>query len=450
MDYGIDLSVHNGAVDFEKLKAAGNSFVILRAGYGWDLSQKDPKFEEYYKQAKAAGLDVGAYYYSYARNEDEAAKEVECLLSWIKDKVFEYPIYIDMEDADAWKGRNGNPSGSMQAQVANVAMPLIEAAGYYAGIYSSQYWFDCYLAGLTENFDRWVASWGKNDGAQYGEFKPMHQYTSEYRLDGKRYDRNVCHVNYPQKIKEAGLNGYRKDDNMAKTPHEIYLDVNGKAFDVDGYFGAQCWDGVMHVNRKYWGGSVHHCGGDGYVHNLWTNRRNNGMLNDFVEVPNVGNAQDGDVFIWKKGAPECPASHIAIFRCWAANTGKTRAVFLGQNQGGYNGAFNQKEIGVAGVLGVFRPKCYVNKAAAPAGINWIAEDGTATFTVDNVRIHKDSPDGPVIPGVTYNRGQSVRYFAKCAYKGHRWVKYHRASGGIGVVAVSNSEKHGVEPWATFK
>ncbi len=85
-----------------------------------------------------------------------------------------------------------------------------------------------------------------------------------------------------------------------------------------------------------------------------------------------------------------------------------------------------------------------------SGVKWTAENGTATFTRDHINIHKDGPDGPVISGVQYNAGQSVRYFAKCAYKGHRWVKYHRAGGGVGCVAVSGSETRGVDPWATFK
>lgn len=85
-----------------------------------------------------------------------------------------------------------------------------------------------------------------------------------------------------------------------------------------------------------------------------------------------------------------------------------------------------------------------------SGIKWTAENGTATFTRNNIRIHEDGPTGKVISGVQYNAGQSVRYFAKCAYKGHRWVKYRRANGGIGCVAVSGSEKQGVDPWATFK
>ena len=58
---GIDVSVHNGAIDWNKVKAAGIQFAILRAGYGRVASQKDGKFEENYKNAKAAGIPVGAY-----------------------------------------------------------------------------------------------------------------------------------------------------------------------------------------------------------------------------------------------------------------------------------------------------------------------------------------------------------------------------------------------------
>ena len=63
---GIDVSVHNGNIDFQKVKAAGYDFVILRAGYGREITQKDSTFEKNYKNAKAAGLQVGAYWYSYA------------------------------------------------------------------------------------------------------------------------------------------------------------------------------------------------------------------------------------------------------------------------------------------------------------------------------------------------------------------------------------------------
>lgn len=243
---------------------------------------------------------------------------------------------------------------------------------------------------------------------------------------------------------------------MAKTPHEIYLAVNGRAFDVDGYYGPQCWDGVMYVNRTYWGGSVHSCGGDTYVYNLWTNRRNNGMLNDFVEVP-MSQAQDGDVFIWAYGAAECPYSHIAIFRKWD-NSGKTRATFLGQNQGGAGGAFNQTSISVSGVMGVLRPKCYVQQAASVptsgadtkkvGNLTVTLENGTATFLKNNINVRDGGPNGKVV--AQYNAGQSVNYWGKWVGNGHRYIFYTSYSGATRCVAVSGSETHGVDPWATFK
>lgn len=85
-----------------------------------------------------------------------------------------------------------------------------------------------------------------------------------------------------------------------------------------------------------------------------------------------------------------------------------------------------------------------------SSIKWIKETGTATFTKNGIRIHNDNPEGRVINGISYNAGQSVKYYEKCAYKGHRWVRYKRASGGVGCVAVSGSETQGKDPWATFK
>ena len=95
---GIDVSQHQGNIDFGKVKAAGYDFVIIRAGYGKYASQKDPYFEQNYAGAKAAGLNVGAYWYSYADSTANAKLEAEACLQVIKGKTFEYPIYFDLEE----------------------------------------------------------------------------------------------------------------------------------------------------------------------------------------------------------------------------------------------------------------------------------------------------------------------------------------------------------------
>lgn len=95
---GIDVSVHNGDIDWGKVKTDGIGFAIIRAGYGRLASQKDKRFEQNYSGAKAAGIPVGAYWYSYAMNENEARQEADVFLSVIKGKQFEMPVYFDLEE----------------------------------------------------------------------------------------------------------------------------------------------------------------------------------------------------------------------------------------------------------------------------------------------------------------------------------------------------------------
>lgn len=98
---GIDVSVHNGAVDWKKVKAGGVDFAVIRAGYGNDISQRDERFEENMQGALDAGLGVGAYWFSYAVNPEDARKEAaackEVLKKW-KGK-FAYPVFYDFEYA---------------------------------------------------------------------------------------------------------------------------------------------------------------------------------------------------------------------------------------------------------------------------------------------------------------------------------------------------------------
>ena len=161
-EYGLDLSVHNGDLDFNAIKAAGNSFVILRAGYG--TSAKDKNFEKYYAAAKAAGLKVGAYLYSYALTPDEGLAEAKAFLEFIKGKVFEYPVYIDMEDADSYKRNHGMPSNDVLCKICENFCSYVQNAGYYVGVYASESWFRNQLKNMSRSYTLWVANWGNNSG----------------------------------------------------------------------------------------------------------------------------------------------------------------------------------------------------------------------------------------------------------------------------------------------
>ena len=210
---GIDLSEHNGIVNFDKLKTSGIDFVLLRAGYGSANlypEQYDAKFEEYYRKAKAAGLGVGAYWYSYAENADMAADEATSFLAALKGKQFDYPVYIDLEE-DKIADQLGKTEYS---NVAAKILSTVERNGYWVGIYASLYYLSNRLdMSKLSRYAVWCAQW--NNECQY-ENAGIWQYTNEHRVNGVvgKVDADYAYYDYPSQIKAKGLNGYaKKSDN---------------------------------------------------------------------------------------------------------------------------------------------------------------------------------------------------------------------------------------------
>lgn len=157
----IDVSTFQQNIDFKKVKAAGIIAVIIRAGYGRETSQKDTQFETHYKNAKAAGLKIGAYWYSYADSVADAQKEATACLACIKGKTFDMPVYIDMEDSSQTKyGKTALTA------MAKAFCEAIKAGGYRAGVYANLNWFTNYLdyATLKKSYSIWLAQYAsKND-----------------------------------------------------------------------------------------------------------------------------------------------------------------------------------------------------------------------------------------------------------------------------------------------
>lgn len=206
MSKGIDISKHNGNIDFARVKAAGIDFVIIRAGYGKSLTQKDPRFEEYYAGAKAVGLDVGAYWYSYANTVPEAISEAECCVAAIKGKRFEYPIYFDLEEKSQFdKGRK------FCSELVGTFCNYLEAAGYFAGLYISRSPLQTHITDrISRRYALWIAEY--NTKCNYTGSYGMWQHTSKGRVDGINgdVDLDICYVGYPAAIKRAKLNGYKE------------------------------------------------------------------------------------------------------------------------------------------------------------------------------------------------------------------------------------------------
>ena len=204
---GIDVSSWQGNIDFGKVKASGIDFVIIRAGFGREVSQKDNCFEQNYKNAKAAGLDVGAYWYSYADSAEDAVREAKACMEVIKGKKFEYPIFFDLEEQSQFaKGKNFCDS------VIKAFCGELEKNGYLAGLYCSTYYLNNFVSNnVAGKYPLWVAQYNYRctyTANKYG----IWQYSSEGRVNGisGNVDMDYCYTDYPNTVKNGGYNGYKK------------------------------------------------------------------------------------------------------------------------------------------------------------------------------------------------------------------------------------------------
>ncbi len=206
--YGVDVSSWQGKIDWQKVKNDGKTFAILRIG---TTKGKDTYFEENYKNAKAAGINIGCYYYTYATTVEEAKKDAEKVLSWLEGKQLEYPVYYDMENS-AQLG-----SGITTAKRTDMCIAFLDMMsekGWFAGTYANGNWFSNYLdkSRLGEKYELWLASWmssglpSRDYSSQYG----MWQYTDSGKVNGisTAVDLDVAYKDYPTIMKNGGYNGY--------------------------------------------------------------------------------------------------------------------------------------------------------------------------------------------------------------------------------------------------
>lgn len=218
---GVDVSQWQGSeIDFKKVKAAGVKFVIIRAGFGKYSSQKDPTFEDNYKKAKAAGLNVGAYWYSYAKTLDDAKEEAAACISVIKGKTFEMPIYFDLENQSQFvKGK------TFCSNAVKTFCNALETAGYWAGLYISRSPLQNYITSEVANrYSLWVAEHATK--CNYSGYYGMWQYTSKGKINGIAGDVDLdkCYDDYPSRIKAAGLNGFTKQTASKPTTAKKTVD----------------------------------------------------------------------------------------------------------------------------------------------------------------------------------------------------------------------------------
>lgn len=205
---GADLSKFNRNVDMKLAKKNGMDFVILKAGSGY--SGEDPKFQQNYRNAKAAGLNVGAYWYSYAVNVEEAEEEAVRYLKILGKKQFEYPVYLDFEDPSQLR----IPTKT-KTDMAIAFMSILEKNGYYTGLYSSGSWINNqFERNRLKDYDIWIAHWHVTCPNCFTPDYGMWQFTNKSKIKGVPdtgeggVDMNYSYKNYPKIIKDAKLNNF--------------------------------------------------------------------------------------------------------------------------------------------------------------------------------------------------------------------------------------------------
>ena len=208
----VDVSRWQGIIKMEgwvQVKAAGYKGVMLRAvGNRNGVPYIDPTFEDNYANAKAAGLDVGVYYYTNAITEKLADEELAALRQALRGKELTLPVALDMEDETL--------AMLMPNDLTNLAayhLEQIEKMGFFAQLYTYTNYANVHLdmARLSGRWDIWLADYtGKTPKVQFKY--SAHQHSSEGRVPGINgpVDLDVTTVNYPKIIKTKGLTRLRE------------------------------------------------------------------------------------------------------------------------------------------------------------------------------------------------------------------------------------------------
>lgn len=209
---GIDVSRYQGDIDWALVKASGIDFAILRASRGKFYSKsekktyktsKDDKFDEYAAGALEAGIEIGAYHYLYATTVADAVKEAQFFLETVKPYKMTYPLVLDVEEVDQ------KALGSAKlSKIVDAFMAEVEAAGYYAMLYSSKNWLSSgvYESYINDKYAIWLAQW--HTAPTYkGDFA-IWQYSCTGSVPGITgdVDMNISYKNYPEIMRTYSLN----------------------------------------------------------------------------------------------------------------------------------------------------------------------------------------------------------------------------------------------------
>ena len=212
----VDVSRYQGLIDWAQVAAAGYKGAMLKTvSTNRKLSKRadglyiDPTFETNYRNARAAGLDVGVYYYTYATSEAMADAELALLRQALRGKELTLPVAVDVED-----NRLGNLDKQSLTDLTAYALHEVEQMGFYAQLYTYTSFANAHLyvgGAALQPYDVWLADYtGKTPNVTFNY--NAHQHTSKGAVPGitGNVDLNVTERNYPKIIRKKGLTRLRE------------------------------------------------------------------------------------------------------------------------------------------------------------------------------------------------------------------------------------------------
>ena len=210
----IDVSRYQGEIDWAQVAAAGYKGAMLKTvSTNRKLSKRadglyiDPTFETNYRNAKAAGLDVGVYYYTYATSEAMANAELALVRQAVYGKELTMPVAVDVEE-----NKLKQLSTLDLSNLTAYALEQVERMGFYAQLYTyTGYKYELDMARLSSRWDVWLADYtGKTPNVTFNY--NAHQHTSKGSVPGisGNVDLNVTTLNYPKIIRKKGLTRLRE------------------------------------------------------------------------------------------------------------------------------------------------------------------------------------------------------------------------------------------------
>lgn len=204
---GIDVSKHNGVIDWQEVKKDGVEFAMIRAGYGRNAI--DSQFRRNISECNRLGIPCGVYWFSYALNEADAKQEALYCLDAVKPYKLEYPIAYDFEyDSVDYAKKNGvNITKEKASSFVKAFCDEIENAGYFVLNYTNiDYMKNYFTDAVNVRYGLWLAAWVNSESPPKSCYIWQHSSTGKVKGISGNVDMNKSYIDFPKFLKDHNMN----------------------------------------------------------------------------------------------------------------------------------------------------------------------------------------------------------------------------------------------------